>query len=199
MLNSNTLGVNRTKRFSCSNDRTLGTVGRRKVRAILVGPGVTAMRASRKITSAICFLPIAPFFIRGIVTGRHPSNVLLTFKNRATLGYNITLCRDNILRGCGIHMLNAPMRTVVSARSHRLFIHGLSRVNIGAVGDRTIRGTRSTHQTTTRLNCPIVIHTTCTLNNLNSNFYSGRRRLSMLIRGTFSFSSRILIRGDLGK
>lgn len=198
LLNSNTLGVNRTKRFSCSNSRTLGTLGRRKVRAILVGPGVTAIRADRKITSRVCFLPIAPCFMRGIVRGRHPSNILLSFNKRATLGYKITLCGTNVFRGCGIHILNAPIRTVVSARSHRLFMRGLGRVGIGAVGDRTIRGLRSTHHTTGRLNCPIVVHTTCTLNNLNSNFYSGRRRLGILTRGTFSFSPRMLIRGDLG-
>lgn len=199
LLNSNTLGVNRTKRFSCSNSRTLGTLGRRNVYAILVGPGVTAMRASRKITSRVCFLPIAPCFIRGIVRGRHPSNVVLTFNKRATLGYNISLCGSGVFRGCNIAILNAPIRTVVSARSHRVFIRGLGRVSMGAVGDRTIRGTTSTHHTTQRLKCPIVIHTTCTLNKLNSNFYSGRRRLGILIRGTFSFSPRILIRGSLGK
>ncbi len=198
LLNSNTLGVYRTNRFSCSNSRTLGTLHRRNVDAILVGPGVTAMRADRNITSGVCFLPIAPFFMRGIVRGRHPSNVLLTFNNRATLGYNIGLCRGGILRGCGMRMLNAPIRTVVSASSHRLFGHGLRRVSIGVVGDRTMRGVRSTHTTTRHLNCPIVVHTTCTLNNLNSNFYSGRRRLGGLTRGTFSFSPRILMRGDLG-
>lgn len=199
LLNSNTLGVNRTKRFSCSNSRTLGTLGRRNVRAVLVGPGVTAIRADRKMTSRVCFLPIAPCFMRGMVRGRGPRNVVLTFNKRATLGYKITLCERNALRGCGMGMLNAPIRTVVSARSHRLFIRGLGRVSMGAVGDRTMRGMRSTHHTTQRLNCPIVIHTTCTLNKLNSNFYSGRRRLSILIRGTFTFSPRILIRGSLEK
>lgn len=78
ILNSNTLGVNRTNRFSCSNSRTLGTLHRRNVDSILVGPGITAVRADRNVTSGICFLPIAPFFMARVVGGRHPSNVVLT-------------------------------------------------------------------------------------------------------------------------
>lgn len=198
MLNSNTLGVNRTKRFSCSNSRTLGTLHRRNVRSILMGPGVTAVRASRNVTSGICFLPIAPFFIRRVVGGRRPSNVLLTFNKRATLGYNARLCLGNALGGCNMRMLNASMRTVVCARSHSLFMGGLSRVPVGAPGDRTIRDVRRTLGTTHRVNCPIVMHSTCTLNNLNDNVYPSRRTFVGLTRDSFTFSGRVLIRRSLG-
>lgn len=198
ILNSNTLGVKRTKRFSCSNSRTLGTLGRRKVDAMLLGPGVTAVRASRKMTSGICFLPVAPCFIRRIVGGRRPSNVLLTFNKRATLGYKARLCADKALTGCNMGMLKASIRTVVCARSHSLFMGGLSRVTMGAPIDRTIKGLRSTIGTTCRVNFPIVVHSTCTLNNVNDNVYGSRTRLHALTRDTFTCSPRILIRRSLG-
>lgn len=198
ILNSKTLGVKRTKRFSCSNSRTLGTLGRRNVDSMLMGPGVTAVRASRKVTSGICFLPMAACFMRRVVGGRHPSNVLLTFNKRATLGYNTRLCARNVLSGCKIGMLNASMRTVVCARSHSLFIGGLSRVGVGAPMDRTMRDVRSTVTTTHGVNCPMVMHSTCTLNKLNDNVYTGRRRFLGLTRDSFTFSGRVLIRRSLG-
>ncbi len=199
MLNSKTLGVNRTKRFSCSNSRTLGSLHRRNVDSILIGPGVTAVRASRNVTSRMCFLPMAARFIARVVGGREPSNVLLTFKKRATLGYNARLCQGNILRRCNIRILNASIRIVVGARSHSLFIGGLSRVPVGAPIDQTIRGVRSTLTTTHSVNCPIVIHSTCTLNNLKDNVYPSRTHFVRLTRDTFAFTPRVLIRRSLGK
>lgn len=198
ILKSNTLGVKRTKRFSCSNSRTLGTLHRRNVHSMLVGPGVTAVRASRKVTSRMCFLPIAPCFMARVVGGRRPSNVLLTFKKRATLGYNARLCRGNVLGRCNMRILKASMSTVVCARSHSLFIGGLGRGSLGAPIDHTMRGVGSTLRTTHAVNCPIVVHSTCTLKKLKDNVYPSRRGFVRLTRDTFAFSPRVLIRRSLG-
>lgn len=199
IVNSNPVVVNRTTRFSCTNARTYHTLGRRKLRIILVGDGPTAVVASRSVTSHICIRPVSLSCIARIVRGRQPSNLLTALNNRINLGVTIRLTGTNILRGCGIRLLNARLSTVRRTRSHRLFGGTVGSVGRPMPRDSVFRSIPSTVRFTSGVNCPVVIHPTFALNNANNNVTRSRSRLFVVTAHNVGLDpvGRVLIRHSI--
>lgn len=199
IVNSNPVIVNRTTRFSCTKARTYHSLGRRKVRIVLIGDGPSAVVASISVTSHICVRPVALPFIARIVGGRNPSTLLTALNKRINLGVTISLSRTNILRGCNIRLLNSSLRTVGRTRSHRLFGHTVGRVRRPIPRDNVFSRLRPTMAFTSGVNCPIVVHPTCALKNANNNVTRSHCRVRRVSGHNVGLSpvGRVLMRHDI--
>lgn len=197
IVNSNPVVVNRTTRFSCTKARTYHSLGRRKVRIMLMGSGPTAVVASNSVTSGICVRPLGIPALAGVVRGRGPSSVLPALNNRAKLGLTVRLSRGNILGTGNIHLVNVGTSSVGGTRSERRFGSAVRGVNRPYVRSLIMRSIRTTIRFSSGVNCPMVIHPTCALNNANNKVTSSRRRLHRVYSGKLHLShmGRILVRG----
>ncbi len=191
ILNTNPVEVNRNMRFSCSAIRTIVAVGGTNCRTVVVGGGPRAISASCAATSGLCFRPLAPRSIVGVVSFRGPRNMVTSLNNRATVGLTRPLVSENM------GVVNASYTTVRETRGHSSFRGVLRSLRVPRPRNETMAGVRSNVRTTTAVNCPILMEPSFILNNETVRVMTGRRRLHRCLGATMrvSRSGPILISG----
>lgn len=126
-----------------------------------MGGGPRAMSASFSISSGLCFRPLAPRCIAGVIRTRGPSNTVIRFNNRATVGL------AGALGSLKIAVLNASTSRISTTRSERHFSRVLRCYSVREPGKRAIFAMGRTLSTTRSLNCPMLMEPDCILNNRN--------------------------------
>lgn len=117
------------------------------------------MSASFSATSELCFRPLAARSIVNVVGARGPFNMIITFNKRATVGLAGFLDSGNM------GVLNASCSTVSVTRSERHFSRLLRGCRVGHPHNMAIVAASRTLSITSGVNCPILLHPSCILNN----------------------------------
>lgn len=125
----------------------------------MVGGGPRAISASFSANSELCFRPLYPRSIVGVVGIRGPVNIIITFNNRATVGLAGFLSNGNV------GVLNASTRNVSITRSESGFSGLLRGFRVFHPGKASIAALRNTLGTTSSLKCPILLEPDCIVNN----------------------------------
>lgn len=193
VLGSGALKIGEAGEFDYSGSQAIKALKEEGIKTILVNPNIATIQTSDYLADEIYFLPVTPYFLKGVIEKERPDGIMLGFGGQTALKCGLELENQGVLKRYGVQVLGTPIQAIQETEDRYLFVRKLREIGVKIPKSEVAISVKETIRIGKEIGYPVMLRLGFALGGLGSGVCDNQQELINRATVALAHSSQLLI------